>query len=51
LKREPIHGLNQTKVGLIDRKTFNANLRESAALRETGNGKGRRGEAGNGGIE
>jgi hypothetical protein len=33
LKGEPIHGLNQTKIGLIDRKTFNANLREFAALR------------------
>jgi hypothetical protein len=32
LKGEPIHVLNQTKIGLIDRKTFNANLREFAAL-------------------
>jgi hypothetical protein len=33
LKPEPIDVLNQTKIGLIDQKTFNANLREPAALR------------------
>jgi hypothetical protein len=32
LNGELIHGLNQTKIALIDRKTFKANLRESAAL-------------------
>jgi hypothetical protein len=36
LKGEPIHGLNQTTIRLIDRKTFNATLRESAALSELG---------------
>jgi hypothetical protein len=35
LKGESIRALNQTKIGSIDRETFNANLRESAALRHS----------------